>query len=138
MRKTITWQNRGSRSNKVNLTLLLPKLLTKKITVSMMKLKQTAEQKYNLCSIDVWGWINNYKKNLLDQLMKLRLGWFMIFFDTVIIRLPSISLDYIRLKSICLNLITQIYSSWFDTLVTKVIMSKTLMKYSSTISWINI
>ena len=138
MRKTITWQNRGSRSNKVNLTLLLPKLLTQKITVSMMKLKQTAEQKYNLCSIDVCGWINNYKKNLLDQLMKLRLCWLMIFFDTVIIRSPSICLDYIRLKSICLNLITQIYSSWFDTLVTKVIMSKTLMKYSSTISRINI
>ena len=69
MRKTITWQNRGSRSNKVNLTLLLPKLLTQKITVSMMKLKQTAEQKYNLCSIDVWGWINNYKKNLLDVML---------------------------------------------------------------------
>ena len=138
MRKTITWQNRGSRSNKVNLTLLLPKLLTQKITVSMMKLKQTAEQKYNVCSIDIWSWINNYKKNLLDQLMKLSLCWLMIFFDTVIIRSPSICLDYIRLKSICLNLITQIYSSWFDTLVTKVIMSKTLMKYSSTISRINI
>ena len=138
MRKTITWQNRGSRSNKVNLTLLLPKLLTQKITVSMMKLKQTAEQKYNLCSIDVWGWINNYKKNLLDQLMKLRLCWLMIFFDTVIIRLSSIRLDYIRLKSICLNLITQIYSSWFDTLVTKVIMSKTVMKNSRTNSRINI
>ena len=138
MRKTITWQNRGSRSNKVNITLLLPKLLTQKITVSMMKLKQTAEQKYNVCSIDIWSWINNYKKNLLDQLMKLSLCWLMIFFDTVIIRSPSICLDYIRLKSICLNLITQIYSSWFDTLVTKVIMSKTLMKYSSTISRINI
>ena len=81
---------------------------------------------------------NNYKKTLLDQLIKLRLCWLMIFFDTVIIRSPGIYLDYIRLKSICLNLITQIYSSWFDTLVTKVIMSKTLMKYSSTISRINI